>query len=111
VNTADILDRAATLIEERGWNQHYYVNDAGGLDLDGALYAATGMDPKPHVGMSAWPGYTQARDQASHRAYAWLSRWMPGPRTPISWNDMAERTKEEVISTLRAAARAARAEQ
>lgn len=111
MNTADILDKAADLIDTRGWNQGHYVNESGGLDLDGALHAAVGMDPQRGTGMHRWPGWTQERELASNRTYAWLKRWFNRSETPIWWNDQAGRTKEEVVSTLRAAAQTARAEQ
>ena len=109
MNTADILDKAADLITERGWNQHYFVDSAGRLCPRGAIYAACGMkpDPDPLVWVVDWPGWTsRAADDAMDacdRLDAVVNDYAE------SWNDAPGRTAEEVISTLRAAAQAARA--
>ena len=108
MNTADILERAATLIEERGWNQGWYVNGCGGLCTTGAMFAAVGMEPV--LGQdSNWNTFNEIAFRSAQAAWdrftAHVAQHAP------QWNDAPERTKEEVVSTLRAAAQAARAEQ
>jgi hypothetical protein len=79
----------------------------------GALYAASGIEPEGYGQTDGredhWSGWNEEGWEATSRAQCALedalNRWPP------DWNDAPERTKEEVISTLRAAAQAARAEQ
>jgi hypothetical protein len=116
VNTADILDKAADLIAARGLAKRVHCNQRGGLCAAGAIYAATGIEPVAGVrNAEAWPTYNPAGADATSAAYDWLRAWLlredPDVTDPVSWNDGAKRSKEEVVSTLRAAAQAARADQ
>ena len=106
MNTADILDKAADLIEQRGWAQGYFVDHRGGLCARGAIYAACGMepDPDPHVRIVEWPGWNPA--DPAWDALCQLDTAVDD--FAEMWNDAPERTKEEVVSALRAAAQAAR---
>lgn len=106
MNTADILDRAADLIEERGWNQGWYVNECGGLCAVGAMYTAAGVELP--VG-AEFPDIPDEVSNAVLRAFRVFGDHVK--RLASAWNDAPGRTKEEVVSTLRAAAQAARAEQ
>lgn len=111
MNTADILDRAAGVVEKRGWTQRWYVNASGEVCPRGAIYVACGVepDPYPEVEVVDWPGWSPAAASAAMDACDLLDKAVDDYAE--SWNDRPERTKEEVVSTLRAAAQAARAEQ
>lgn len=107
MNTADILDRAADLIEERGWHQGWYVNDCGQLCIRGAMLVAVGIEP-PQKDMP-WPDHSGEANASWQEATDEMDEYLDD--LAERWNDAPERTKEEVVSTLRAAAQAARAEQ
>ena len=111
MNTADILDKAADLIDRRGWNQGWYINTDGEMCPRGAIYAACGMQPNPNpsVDVMDWPGWSSSAADNAITACDWLDEAVDDYAE--SWNDDEGRTKEEVVSTLRAAAQAARAEQ
>lgn len=107
MNTADILDKAADLIEERGWHQGDYVGPTGCLCPYGAMYLAVGITPAGRGNTNDWPGWTPDRGGPFLDAARWLARYLRGRAVSV-WNDAEGRTKEEVVSTLRAAAQAAR---
>jgi hypothetical protein len=113
MNTSEVLNTAADLIEERGWA----VGSEGwgspdGLCVEGALLAALGIaeDDGHRLALYQCPAY------AAVTAYLDLD---PSPALcPISdtlwgWNDRGSRTAAEVIEVLRACAviEAAREEQ
>jgi hypothetical protein len=103
VNTSEILDKAADLIEERGWNQGWYVNDCGGMCVRGAMFAAVGV-AIPVSKTAPWPTY---EPQLGRDVYAATVVMDEHVRTPVErWNDYPRRTAAEVVEALRAAARA-----
>lgn len=109
MNTADILDKAADLIDQRGLAKGWFCGPGGTLCAAGGIYAALGAEPQPAgVDYEGWPGWNVSLIQPYDRAWTALYEHLGGCGIG-SWNDV--RTKEEVVTTLRAAARAARAEQ
>lgn len=111
MNTSEILTRAADLIEERGWAQHWYVNECGGLCARGAIYAAAGFSPATRDADDTYRWLGPAfYDSAAIAAETALGKVVPYGSV-ARWNDAASRTATEVINTLRGAAEAARAEQ
>jgi hypothetical protein len=117
MKTSDVLNKAADLIEERGWqNADHSVGDdpwGGGADgstplcLEGGILAALGLS----TGKELIPpiGFTRC---ASYRAVADHLYGDPA-RMVFTWNDAPGRTAAEVIEVLRACAliEAAREEQ
>jgi hypothetical protein len=89
----EILDRAADLIDERGWCQGTYQDSAGGLCIDAATaVAAMGrLDILRAIKNSSFVDATLAVVEAVDA-------------TTFKWNDAPERTQEEVTSTMRAVA-------
>lgn len=92
---ADILDRAADVIVERGWCQWQYEDAAGYVCVAGAIRCAAAGSPR-------------SRHNADmNRAYAALRRHA-GIDNPPAWNDQPERVVDEVIAALRETAAAER---
>lgn len=112
LETADLLERAANRIERYGHCKDLYYT--GGDEAypftapscaRGAIRLSAGFDP---YGENAFP------PAEVYDAEAWLSRllWDRGDarlRSVTAWNDMPERTADEVVAALRFAARKARA--
>lgn len=102
MNTSETLNRAADLIEERGWGQatgwHPAPGDTGPLCVEGALNATRGLRHK-------WtcPAWQAVADYIADRPGVLIHK---GSGRPIVWvwNDRPERTAAEVIEVLRAAA-------
>jgi hypothetical protein len=98
MNTSEVLNRAADLIEERGWTQGGSGWGIGGqaLCLEGGILAALGYRWEA----SDWsfeefpecPAYTAVADYLDYRSELY------------QWNDEGNRTADEVIEALRAAA-------
>ncbi len=87
MNTSEVLDRAADLIEERGWHQ-----GGAGWGGDGSLCvinACSQVDRR----MGAW---LDATDRVMD--YLGINGGLAG------WNDAPGRTQAEVVGVLRAAA-------
>jgi hypothetical protein len=108
VNTSEILTRAADLIEQRGWNQGWYVNACGGLCARGAIYAAAGHEPLFLDVNGDWFAPVM-NDRDVDRAERFLDGFV-GVHA-ASWNDTVARSAADVTAALRGAAEAARAEQ
>jgi hypothetical protein len=100
-DTADVLDRAADLILQKGWTQEVHARDESG-DSDfvtadsavcfcalGAISAAYGSDPSDETGV----------DAQFH-----LRKVLPAYASIPDWNDDPVRTKDEVVAKLREAA-------
>ena len=85
VTDADVLNRAAELIEERGWCQHSYHGSGGTLCAEGAIFEA--------ISEFGLPRY-------SHHVSTWIDRPF-APKSLPFWNDRPERTREEVVAKLR----------
>jgi hypothetical protein len=114
VETSEVLNRAADLIEERGWVRGQgwpgvssaltgEVYEGTALCLEGGVMAALGVSG--HAGYDAW-FHCPAR--VAVQEYLAI-----GQTAPFHWNDREGRTVGEVIEVLRACAliEAAREEQ
>jgi hypothetical protein len=106
LSTADVLDRAADLIEPEGaWTKGGYARGASGTFVicseNATCFCALGAIS---VASNRW-GYT---DEPDARAVRVLEGLVEGPLS--GWNDAPERTQAEVVAKLREAARIARGE-
>lgn len=92
MKTSETLNRAADMIEERGWAQREgWANEGGPLCLEGGIEAATSI--------------TTRRDFIACPAYRAVADYLNYGEKPLYWwNDQRGRTKEEVIEALRGAA-------
>lgn len=106
VPTSEVLNRAADLIESRGWVQGsagMIIATDSPLCLQGAIGAAAGMAESPDARHSSGaPVYDYLVTQtcpAGDAVRAYL-----GYGKPWMWNDHHERTATEVIEVLRAVA-------
>lgn len=97
MNTSEVLNKAADLIEERGWIQGptgWIIADGGPLCLEGGIYAALG-DVRGwfRSEIEACPAYQAVEAYVGDH---FMGLWQ--------WNDDHDRTAEQVIATLRAVA-------
>ena len=92
----DTLNLAAELVEKRGWTQKTYETRDGQVCLMGAVHMALGIEPNVFTDDETFNIYLAARDRLQD---------ILDVDSPIEWNDQPERTKEQVVSALRAAAR------
>jgi hypothetical protein len=99
VNTAEILNKAADVIDERGWTQGEYENCAGGVCARGAIFVAVGLNPLAAAFGSDSAACSDA-EYTSVRFRNWLGVMISG------WNDDSGRTPEQVTSALRECAAA-----
>lgn len=109
MNVADILDKAADLIEPEGaWTQGASARNASGFDIDGLDRFYSGdVDDTPVCWCTAGAIYeATSRWFFDDPAYGFFSKYI-GDAVP-SWNDAPERTQAEVVSKLREAAALAR---
>jgi hypothetical protein len=103
VATSEILNRAADLIEERGWagrevDAHEAWGEYGGpMCIEGGIMAAAGLRYN-------W----EAPDCPAYKAVLHYlqgdNRWGMFRDRLYSWNDVSTRTADEVIEVLRAVA-------
>ncbi len=104
MNTSEVLNRAADLIEERGWvrgegwpgQEVYGGADNTQLCLEGAIMAALGIDMTATLGGELRECLAY---QAVHRHLE-----LDPMRRLYTWNDHPSRTAGEVVEVLRAAA-------
>lgn len=102
MDTADILLRAADVIEERGHTKGVLQDREGRVCAFGALNVV--------VYGSADHSYLQSsRDEAAHAVtrHLGLGSGYLGPL--VNWNNAPERTQQEVVDAFRGAARALKA--
>lgn len=91
MNAADVLDKAADVIVERGWCQREYEGEDGRVCVVGAMGQVSHGKP--------W-----------NDAYTALSTYLGTRHTALSyWNDVPGRTAGEVITALRSCAASLRA--
>lgn len=104
--TADILDESASYIEKYGWTQYQYEESDGSVCAMGAM-----------IRVSNDTGAVAASRWELNCAMQFLAAFVhaPNPRVPRvwstcigSWNDNPDRTEQEVLDTLRLAAKTAR---
>lgn len=94
--TAEILETAAEVIEERGWCQNVLVSDDGRFCAIGAINEAS---------YRVW-GLNALRFEASRQSILALDRQVQG--FCHDWNDRPERSEFDVIDALKHAAKAER---
>lgn len=90
--SAETLREAAAIVRERGWTQGAYVDDDGRVCIEGAICEALG-GPRPAV--VPFAPFVDADEEL---------RAVIGYVSPVEWNDAPERTADEVIAALEAAA-------
>lgn len=101
--TSEVLNRAADLIEERGWVQGVDGMIADGcspLCLEGGIAAAIGADM--HAGAGPYPPKYFYDDVEECPAWAAVTSYLS--LRPYVWNDNEGRTAAEVVEVLRAVA-------
>lgn len=91
---ADVLNKAADLIERDGWCQKHFRGENGEHCLTDALMRAAGCFPGDSFGTKA-VSYGKAYDVLTRRVRR---------KNLVFWNDKPGRTKDEVVVALRAAA-------
>lgn len=115
MRTSEILNRAADLIEERGWgtgsDTWYFGNDNHPLCIEGGMMAALGLKfghaAEGEAGATdqlyACPAYKAVHEylnlRPSQSLYQWNDSW-----DVVDGSTANRRTKEEVIATLRTVA-------
>ena len=98
MTTADVLGRAADLVEE-GWTQDTFAEDEYGNGCDWSSEEAVVWCVSGAIRAAAGPG-------GPYKLALAVLRQEIGPRV-AAWNDDPDRTQAEVVATLRAAARRA----
>ena len=104
MNTSEVLNRAADLIEERGWatgNCGMDASPGAALCLEGALGAAMGVAVVD--GLSAYPIYDYTEIEVAP-VYQILQDYLAWMSDLYMWNDRRDRTQAEVVEALRACA-------
>lgn len=102
----EVLDAAASYIEEHGWNQGSYRNDEGGVCAEGAIRLVCGASLD---GLAQRSGDIQLTLAATGALESEIDP--DGEIMLPSWNDIPGRTAAEVVAKLRATAEAVRAAQ
>lgn len=92
-STDEVLDRAAEIIEQRGWCQGVSALPDGRCCAGWAIRTASNQDES-------------AFNSAANHFFGYIG-WRP----IHGWNDEPQMTKERVVATLRAAARSARSDE
>lgn len=112
VKTSEVLDRAADLIEERGWGNVLY-KSGGSLCVQHALAEALGVPSVAYHTVNYLPAGNALREYLGLPRWTradWIAAASTGEGTLWQWNDEWDakrgpaRTAAEVIATLRAAA-------
>jgi hypothetical protein len=110
----DWRERAAQIIEERGWCQGTFADEFGQVDLAGAIAAAFEVDPKTDPLRDALsPAAREAivalglEVMSADPDDGWIATrvgdtgfWLD---VLVLWNDSSGRSKDEVIALLRRA--------
>lgn len=95
---AEVLEGAANYIEEHGWQQGHAGVPGGPRCLAGAIHSAIGVEPVHHGLVDLLPKeFRSALNAVGKQTQT----------SPVLWNDLPGRTKEQVIDALRAAAKEA----
>jgi hypothetical protein len=106
MKTSEVLDRAADLIEERGWGSGpTSVMGVGGACLIGAMYAASndGAFADDECAPYVWIAKSDPGLSAFHYLRH-LDGYIYRPADLWHWNDTPGRTASEVVEVLRACA-------
>lgn len=92
MNAKEILTKAKTSIETKGWAQGAYCDDKGGLCMYGAIYDAVGMlDPESTVSLSGLQ-----EDQYNELRAADMALVAVVGNSLVPFNDAPGRKVEEV---------------
>jgi hypothetical protein len=106
VKTSEVLNKAADLIEERGWvrGSAGWPGMGPGLCLEGGMMAACGETFTSVNLFEFWacPAYRAVQEHLDLTPGEGADHQPLSP--PYRWNDAPTRTEAEVIETLRAAA-------
>lgn len=101
MNIAEVLTRAADVIDERGWCQGEAWAPGGQVCAHGAIWEALGIDridyDQGELTTGARPVFGAACDA--------IRRHIGPGRSVTGWNDEPGRTKDDVTAALRAAAK------
>ncbi len=97
VTAADILERAADLLDREGWTQGISMNRHGARCMSRALFDAG----RGHLLAKVEPDTTPAPSLEAFRACEQEISLDDRPGLLVSWNDAPGRTKEEVTTALR----------
>lgn len=104
---ADVLDRAADLIERNGWWQNFYYDLGTDLPKRECAVCARGA-----INLAANGRTPDRLSDVGQNALSALERYLgisgDHPHSVADWNDAPERTAKEVIAALRGAAAAER---
>jgi hypothetical protein len=102
---ADVLRHAARIIEERGWSQYSRERDTGAVCVTGAFeYAYVGrLVDEQDAEDPLWCSVYRECSPYNHPILQVFAKFV-GVHEAYAWNDLAERTAEEVTFALRAAA-------
>ena len=77
MNTADILDKAADLIDVRGLAKKRHVDGKGCLCTAGAMFCAVGIEPVNDVFQTErWPTWNHASGETIRRVFNWFTEWL-----------------------------------
>lgn len=104
-NVLEHNEQIIAFYEEHGWTQHMFASNTGSFCLIGASHrASVGMDERYHY----LRPYTT---EETNIHFQWRDAFTDtaGDR-PMSWNDRKGRTKDEVMSMLRATSERVRSE-
>lgn len=114
MRTSEILDKAADLIEERGWatggDSWYFGDDEAPLCIEGGMMAAMGLVFGSTDGESATdtlyacPAYNAVKDYLGLGEESALYQWNDSWEAKYEGGTENLRTKEEIIETLRTVA-------
>lgn len=108
MNTSEVLNRAADLIEERGWTtgSGWFGNEYGPLCIEGGIAAAMGVAGGPGYRCPAYDAVAAYLGKGNSGVWAWNDNL---PHTGMGWRGGSreaamEQSREQVIATLRAVA-------
>lgn len=99
----EILTAAANLLETKGWTQDAFARDANGKSIKSHEESAVCFCTIGALNRASGENVVRRLDTEGNRAYEHL-RHSIGGWGVAEWNDSYDRTKEDVISTLRNAA-------
>lgn len=98
---AEILTKAAAVIDERGWYQGASQDPFGtGVCAMGAMCVAVGLEPNA---IADNPEFTDVVINVLTAADELENRWLDG-ESVTDWNDDSARTSEDVTTALRSVA-------
>lgn len=105
MNTSDILNKAADLIEQRGWRRSEWGldSDTAPLCVEGAICAAMGLTNHGEIDRQSCPAYVAVKTHLGARC---RNDVVPDAADAEvwAWNDTVAESAAEVIEVLRATA-------